>query len=320
MHDIGRTALEWEQAGQGVAFGGEHEGSGFPDAGILERTHRLFGSIVGAEEAARVLAGGERDENRLTDVLFYARHPEYQGRRIQRSEQQMAREWMAIRDSIVRPVLRDLHALQGGGPGFGSQAAPPGPAGSPSAAQFTRRVPQIQRFAALVPLLDRARGDIPLDFLLGWIDVESNGRLDVITRLDERGFFQIHPAESRDHHLQHARLTTDPDYSVRAGLQIVRAYADLACQRYPWLPYGSELFWRIVKLQHAMGSPLTQRMLSDMRRRGLPPTSWGAIKAYELTEAAKGLHPLLRVRPGRFAQNVDAVFSRGRQIARALGR
>jgi hypothetical protein len=83
---------------------------------------------------------------------------------------------------------------------------------------------------------------------------------------------------------------------------------------------ASELFWRVVKLQHAMGSPLTHRMLSDMQRRGLPPASWNAIKAYEVTEAARRLHPLLRVRPGRFAQNVDAVFTRGQQIARALGR
>ena len=105
MQDIGRTQLEWEQAGQGVALGGEHEDTGFPGTDILERTHRLFGSVRGAREAAVALARGERDENRLTDVIFYARHPEYQGRRIQRSEQQMAREWMAIRDSIVRPVL-----------------------------------------------------------------------------------------------------------------------------------------------------------------------------------------------------------------------
>ncbi len=150
--------------------------------------------------------------------------------------------------------------------------------------------------------------------------MESNGRLDVITPLGERGFFQIHPAESKDHHLQHKRLTTDPDYSVRAGLQIVCAYADLARQRYPWIPFGSELFWRIVKLQHAMGSALTQRMLSDMRNRGLPPTSWDAIKAYELTDSAKRLHALLRQEPGRFARNVDAVFARGRQIAKSLGR
>jgi hypothetical protein len=307
----GRFGLEREATNGGMSF----------ETGILERMRRLFGSIVGVGEATLAFTGGERDENRLTDVLFYTRHPEHRGRRIQQSERQLAREWMAIRELIIRPVLRNLQAPRSSASFEPLVAAPaPLPADSPSASQFTRKVPERQRFAALIPLLDRARGNIPLDFLLGWIDVESNGRLDVITPLGERGFFQIHPAESKDHHLQHKRLTTDPDYSVHAGIQIVCAYADLARQRYPWIPFGSELFWRIVKLQHAMGSALTQRMLSDMRNRGLPPTSWDAIKAYELTDSAKRLHALLRQEPGRFARNVDAVFARGRQIAKSLGR
>jgi hypothetical protein len=32
------------------------------------------------------------------------------------------------------------------------------------------------------------------------------------------------------------------------------------------------------------------------------------------------LHPLLRVDPGRFGRNVDAVFTRGQHIASSLGR
>jgi pentapeptide MXKDX repeat protein len=187
-------------------------------------------------------------------------------------------------------------------------------------AGFTAKTPSRKRFAALVPLLDRHRGDVPLHFLLGWIDVESNGRIDVVTTLKERGFFQIHPAESKDHHFDHERLTTDPDYSVAAGLTLVRSYVELARKRYPWIPPGSDLFWHVVKLQHAMGSGLTKAMLTTMLGRGAPPASWDAIKAFELTDAAKALHRLLRVKPGRFGHNVDAVFTRGRQIAAALGR
>ena len=178
-------------------------------------------------------------------------------------------------------------------------------------------VSQRATFAALVPLLDRHRGDIPLDFLLGWVAVESDGWIDVTTSLDERDFFQIHPADSKDHGPQHQQLTTDPDYSVQAGIRIVRIYADLARRRFPWLPAGTEFFWRVVKLQHAMGSGLTNRLLSAMVARGVPPASWEAIKAFEVTDAATRLHPLLRVEPGR---NVDAVFTRGRQLATSLGR
>ena len=36
--------------------------------------------------------------------------------------------------------------------------------------------------ARLVPLLEKHRGGVPLEFLLGWIDVESAGRIDVTPR------------------------------------------------------------------------------------------------------------------------------------------
>jgi len=173
--------------------------------------------------------------------------------------------------------------------------------------------------ALLVPLLERYRGNIPLEFLLGWVAVESDGRIDVVTNLNERGFFQIHPDESKDRRFQHERLTTDPDYSVQAGIRNVRYYADLARQRFPSIPAGSELFWRIVKLQHAMGSGLTWKLLNSMRASNIALT-WEEIKRYEVTNGPR-LHRLLTKKPlGRFSRNVDGVFTRGREIVRALGK
>jgi hypothetical protein len=175
-----------------------------------------------------------------------------------------------------------------------------------------------RRFQPLVALLNRHRGDIPLDFLLGWIAVESDGRLDTVTRLDERGYFQIHPDESRDRHFDHQRLTTDQEYSLRAGIENVRYYAGLARRRFPSIAPGSELFWRVVKLQHALGSPLTRRLLDGMTAAGIPLT-WDEIRRYEISHGPQ-LHRLLRVQPlGRFARNVDAVFTRGRKLAAGLG-
>ena len=58
--------------------------------------------------ASRILAG-ERDVNRLTNLIFYARHPRLPADyKIKPHEQGLAREWTEIRDTVVSPVLRGL--------------------------------------------------------------------------------------------------------------------------------------------------------------------------------------------------------------------
>jgi hypothetical protein len=49
---------------------------------------------------------GYRSETQLTDLVFNARHPERAGQAITKGETTLAGEWLTIRDSIVRPVLR----------------------------------------------------------------------------------------------------------------------------------------------------------------------------------------------------------------------
>ncbi|WP_410672206.1 hypothetical protein [Amycolatopsis sp. cmx-4-68] len=88
-----------------------------------------------AEEAVRLLvAGGRREENWLTDVVFHARHPAQHGRAIQPGEHALAREWTVIRTSIVHPLV----AASGAAP-----AAPVAPVGSAapvvSVAEWRRR-------------------------------------------------------------------------------------------------------------------------------------------------------------------------------------
>ena len=53
------------------------------------------------------IRSGTTDENRLADLIFFRRHPEWNGRPISRSEpnsQQLGREWLDIRDRLVRPA------------------------------------------------------------------------------------------------------------------------------------------------------------------------------------------------------------------------
>jgi hypothetical protein len=52
---------------------------------------------------------GIRDENQLTNLIFFARHPDRQGRRLTQTDpqfKQLAQEWLQIRESVVRPTLR----------------------------------------------------------------------------------------------------------------------------------------------------------------------------------------------------------------------
>jgi D-alanyl-D-alanine carboxypeptidase len=54
---------------------------------------------------ALAVGAGKRDENDLTNMVFWARHPALVGTRIRPGQRDLAREWLAIRDQLVRPTL-----------------------------------------------------------------------------------------------------------------------------------------------------------------------------------------------------------------------
>ncbi len=60
----------------------------------------------GAAALAAALAQGERDPNVLSNVVFYARHPDRQGSPIDpATEPDAVKEWKTIRDNEVKPAL-----------------------------------------------------------------------------------------------------------------------------------------------------------------------------------------------------------------------
>jgi GH25 family lysozyme M1 (1,4-beta-N-acetylmuramidase) len=75
------------------------------DRGVreFESEANAFASEPTAIQSA--ILRGERDENRLTNQVFFSRHPERQGKRIGRTEPGLASEWNQIRDRLVRPAL-----------------------------------------------------------------------------------------------------------------------------------------------------------------------------------------------------------------------
>jgi hypothetical protein len=86
---------------------------------------------VAQVEQARLqsaIAAGVRNEARLTNVLFHARHPELRGRRILPGETALAQEWRMLRERVVRPALARGPAIPGAVP-----AAAPVPGVEPGA-------------------------------------------------------------------------------------------------------------------------------------------------------------------------------------------
>ena len=139
--------------------------------------------------------------------------------------------------------------------------------------------------AELVNLLNKYRGDIPLHFLLGWIDVESGRRIDSSTYLCERGYFQIHPDQSKGLRWEHEPLSYDPDYSIKRGVELVRGMirqAEMLAAKYG-ISKGSDAFWGLVKMYHWIPSS-PPKILDHMNSRGRRPTSWAAIMKYIVEE------------------------------------
>jgi hypothetical protein len=58
------------------------------------------------------IARGISDENKVTDAVFYDRHPEWKGRSLKYANLTLRREWMQLRNAAVRPLLKHHQATQ----------------------------------------------------------------------------------------------------------------------------------------------------------------------------------------------------------------
>ena len=75
--------------------------AGVPQSWLDQRLRAHDNTIAKSQ-----LANGVRDENRLTDAVFYARHPEWKGKSLKSGSNALKQEWLQIREEVVRPLIK----------------------------------------------------------------------------------------------------------------------------------------------------------------------------------------------------------------------
>jgi hypothetical protein len=154
---------------------------------------------------------------------------------------------------------------------------------------------------------------IPLGLLIGWIAKESGGKLGDVTKLNERGYFQLMPSESKRIGVDHDRLSTDSDYSLDAGTKLIREYErSVKALNVPAAPVGSAFYWRLVKLAHTVGEGQTKKFVKAARAAD-KLGSWQDFENYCLTLTVTG------PQPKKWFPFLDSIYDIGKRFGFGTG-
>lgn len=167
-----------------------------------------------------------------------------------------------------------------------------------------------------------AASGIPLGLLVGWIAKESGGRIEEAPKAlkgerdRERGYFQLTPSESDKLGLDHARLSTDPVYSINAGLVLIGQYMK-AVDALGTAVKGSTYYWLLVKLAHTMGVGAMDKIVAAARAAH-QAGSWDKLEQYALDHDAE-LLSATKHSPKKWFPFVDKVYDVGKPFGFGSG-
>lgn len=169
------------------------------------------------------------------------------------------------------------------------------------------------RVLGYVPNLIPVLGDVPARLPLGWMEVESGGRIgDVTTGAfegGELGLFQMSPDERRRFNVDDQLLLTDPDYAVAKGIEMIRGYGGDVERA--GVPYGSEVYWFLTKFFHGIGSGAARKVVQQyIAEAGGPPQTIEDITSY-----AVGLGYISGHSVAKWIDNAQRVWNEGGTIA-----
>jgi lysozyme len=147
-----------------LELGEEFQDEGSDIASEYAEEVRLFDGIRERMTIYSALIQGERDENKLTNLVFFARHPERQGRKIMRGEpdfERLSQEWLDIRNKLVRPILSGL------------------PSAAPISPSVTTRPPRSTLPGKVAGQKALGSISVPIEHMVPGIDVAHwEGRID----------------------------------------------------------------------------------------------------------------------------------------------
>ena len=195
--------------------------------------------------------------------------------------------------------------------------------GSPRERGRAQRMP-VGRFDGLVerwrPEVAKRAGDLPVDAILEWIQIESRGAPCSPGMSSEAGIFQLNfpddakygatleglraiCAKSRLPGFDISQLSeADLDMEVGAGIRKVRAARDVvrhvfAASGVSW-PEESFDFGSAIKQIHSLPGVITELVPKIVRRDGTPPTSWDDLRrrvmAFPVDQMGPGLRAFAR--------------------------
>lgn len=179
------------------------------------------------------------------------------------------------------------------------------------------------RVVSLTSEVDRIRKemnatDIPLNMLMGWIQVESGGNISSkgLASLDERGLFQVSRDEASAIGANHDDIGTNQDASIRAGISLARYHAnhiDQIMAKHPsmaqFFPKDSDMYWRLALFSFSAGTGTAEALISRMEQEGEKPANWDDVMRF----AAANPHGF-KHSPIKWSYHVNRAFNIGDQI------
>ncbi|HKE26046.1 MAG TPA: DUF2272 domain-containing protein [Bryobacteraceae bacterium] len=214
-----------------------------------------------------ILVRGENDAAGLTNRVFWKWNPQAAGQTLSNTDPRQSRlrlEWSRIYRTRIAPLI------------------------------WLRQ---------MIHELDKHRGSIPREFLLGWMAVESDGNVKSRTPRGELGYFQIDwkAGEAREQlgmtREDFDRLYSDRSYSVQKGVELVIRYRKYVLDHWPEAASDPDLVLRLTKGRHAMPAAV-ERAVKALRKAG-GTISWNTLA------------PLL---PSGITQNIDKTMHYAAQL------